>query len=139
MLELNTLAAAETGTLELRGADDAPLLKADGKPVTVTVYGPGSKPYIAATAARQNRLIARVQRGKGLAESPEEKARNEAEFLAAIVAGDDGLDIKDLTDGLKGADKYRAIFSHPGIAFLGDQVAKFAGDWANFSKGSATS
>lgn len=138
-LKLASLAASDTATLELRFGDDSPMLKADGKPVTVTVYGPGSKPYAAAKAAQQNRLVARLQRGKGMAETPEEKAKHEADFLALVTASDDGLDIEGLTDGLSGAEKYRAIYSHTPIAFIGEQVAKFAGDWANFSTGSAKS
>lgn len=139
MLKLSTLAAADTAVLELRDASDAPLLKPNRQPVTITVYGPGSKPYSAAKAAQQNRMLSKIQRGKASGDTPEEKARNEAEFLAAIVAADDGLDIEGLTEGLSGCEKYRVIFGHPPISFLGDQVAKFAADWANFSQGSAKS
>lgn len=139
MLSLKTLAAADTAVLELRLGDDSPMLQPNGKPVTVTVYGPGSRPYAAAKSAQQNRLVAKLQRGKGMTESPEEKARNEAEFLAAVTASDEGLDIEGLTDGLKGAEKYRAVYACTAIAFINEQVAKFCADWANFSKGSATS
>lgn len=136
MLKLAAIAAAETAVLELRTGDDLPLLTESGAPVSVTVYGPGSKPYARARTAQQNRLVAKLQRKSNVKETSEEKAANEAEFLAAITAGDSGLDIEGLTDGLQGADKYSAIYRCSAVGYIGEQVAKFAGDWANFSTGS---
>ena len=133
-LELKQLAANDTGVLELRNGDDSPLMDGD-KPVTVTVYGPGSRQYTAAKSAQQNRLVAKLQRGKAATDTPEEKARHEAEFLAAITHSMDGLAYGDLT----GRELHLAVYSDPAIGFIGEQVAKFAADWANFSKGSAKS
>jgi hypothetical protein len=139
MLNLKTRAAADTAVLELRDLDDSPLTFTDGKgkvqPVTVTVYGPGSRQYVAAKAAQQTRLVARVQRGKSLSESPEEQARHQAEFLAATTAAMDGIEY----EGLAGRDLFLAVYSDPAIGFIAEQVAKFGADWANFSKGSAKS
>ena len=134
-LNLKTLAASETGVLELRNGDDTPLLQDNGLPCTVTVYGPGSKAFAAAKAAQQNRLIAKLQRRGGAEESPEAKAKNDADFLASITVAMDGVDY----DGLTGRELFHAVYSDPSIGFIAEQVAKFSGDWANFSKGSAKS
>lgn len=134
-LNLKTLAASETGVLELRSGDDTPLLQDNGLPCTVTVYGPGSKAFAAAKAAQQNRLIAKLQRRGGAEESPEAKAKNDADFLASITVAMDGVDY----DGLTGRELFHAVYSDPSIGFIAEQVAKFSGDWANFSKGSAKS
>jgi len=134
-LNLKTLAASETGVLELRNGDDTPLTTDAGLPVTVTVYGPGSKAFAAAKAAQQNRLIAKLQRRGGAEESPEAKAKNDADFLASITVAMDGVDY----DGLTGRELFHAVYSDPSIGFIAEQVAKFSGDWANFSKGSAKS
>lgn len=134
-LNLKTLAANETGVLELRNGDDTPLLQDNGLPCTVTVYGPGSKAFAAAKASQQNRLIAKLQRRGGAEESPEAKAKNDADFLASITVAMDGVDY----DGLTGRELFHAVYSDPSIGFIAEQVAKFSGDWANFSKGSAKS
>ena len=54
MFDITTLAATDTSTLELVGADDAPLFDDKGKPLSITVYGPGSKVYQRAQARQQN-------------------------------------------------------------------------------------
>ena len=41
--------------------------------------------------------------------------------------------------GLTGRELFHAVYSDPSIGFIAEQVAKFSGDWANFSKGSAKS
>jgi hypothetical protein len=42
MFDITTLSAAETSTVELLGGDDAPLYDDKGKPLSITVYGPGT-------------------------------------------------------------------------------------------------
>ena len=58
MFDITTLSAAETSTVELLGGDDAPLYDDKGKPLSITVYGPGTKVYQRAQA-RQVRRHAR--------------------------------------------------------------------------------
>lgn len=139
MLKLTKIAAADTGVLKLLDSADEPMLTDDGKRVTVTVYSPGSKQYQAAKAAQQNRMVAKLQKKGSANETAESKTKNDAAFLAAITASDEHLDIEGLTDGLDGEKKYLAIYGHTPIGFIGDQVARFAADWANFSQGSAKS
>ncbi len=135
MFDLSTIAAAETGVLHLRDGADNLLYAADGSPVTITIYGPGSKPYAAAKSVQQTRMIAKLNRKGGVEETPEVSKKHEAEFLVTITAEMSGVEYK----GLQGKELFRAIYSSPELGFVSEQVNKFAGDWANFSKGSVKS
>src|SRR4030067_3262449 len=44
-MDIKRFAVEETGTIELRGADDSPLIGDDGQPMTATVYSPGTNHY----------------------------------------------------------------------------------------------
>lgn len=139
MLNIKTKAVRPTLTFQLADEADALLYNEDGSPCMATVYGPGSKRYQLATNRRQNRLMAKAQRGQAASETADERLRNQAEFLADITEelgieypGEDG-------QPLQGRAKLLAIYGDIEIGYIADQVAKKAGDWANFSKGSATS
>ena len=60
MFEITTLAAKDTFTLELLNGNDEPLLDSNGKPLSVTVYGPGSKAYQKANSQRTQRMLDRM-------------------------------------------------------------------------------
>lgn len=134
MLNIRTRAVAETLTFQLCDAADEPLVNEDGSPCNATIHGPGSRRYAAAQAAKQSKLLNRLQRGKDINLSADEAARQQAEFLTAIT---ESLDVA--YDDLKGRDKLLAIYSDLELGFIADQVTKKAGDWANFTRGSATS
>lgn len=134
MFDIRRLAVAETLTFPLVDASDNPILGPDGKPATATIHGPGSKRYAQAQAVRQAKTLARIQSGREVRPNAEEQARTGAEFLAAIT-DEIQLEYGDLT----GRDKLLAIYSDPSVGFIAEQVSKKAGDWANFSQGSAKS
>lgn len=129
MFEITKLAARDTFTLELVNANDEPLRDADGKPLSVTVYGPGSKAYQKANAARTQRLMdAMTKKGKAKLNA-EEQLRENAAFLAACTVSFNGWAYK----GEESA--FEAAYSDPTIGFIADQVQKAIGDWANFTTG----
>jgi hypothetical protein len=132
MLDIKTRKVAITLQFPLVDETDAPLLNEDGTPCMATIHGPGSRKYIGATARRQAKLLAKVQKGQALTLSADETLRNQAEFLADITD-----DLGVAYDDLDGRDKFIAIYSDPGLGFIAEQVAKKSGDWANFSQGSA--
>lgn len=135
MLNLKTLAAADTYALHLRNEVDEPLYD-DGQPVEIVVYGPGTKQWQRAKSAHENRLLQRLQRkGKAAEMTPDEKARTNAEFLTDITAEVRRLAYEDLT----GRDMLLGLYSDPAIGFIAEQVHRAVHDWANFSKGSAKS
>lgn len=133
-MDISTLAAKESADLQLRGTDDELLFDADGKPLTVTCFGPGSKAYQKAQSNSQNKLMDRLKRKGSVDQTPEEKAVQQAEFLTACTVSFNGFDYK----GLTGADQFRAAYSDPEIGFIAEQVAKFIADWSNFTKASTT-
>lgn len=133
-MDLRKIAVSETSVLHLRDAADN-LLIDNGKPVTVTLYSPGSKQYAQATAARSNRIVDRLkQKGKS-DRTPEETAQEQAEFLAACTHSMDGVELDDL----KGPELFKAVYADTSIGFIAEQVGKHLGEWGNFTKGSAKS
>jgi hypothetical protein len=133
-MDIRSKAVSETSTLHLRDASDELMFDGD-KPVTVTVYGPGSKAYARAKTEQSNRLIDRMKKKGKTDLSPEDALREKVDFLTAITAGMDGVDY----DGKQGHDLYRAVYGDVTLGFVADQVAKHVEDWGNFSKGSQTS
>jgi len=135
-MDLRKFAVEETGVLELRGANDEPLIGEDGKAMTITGFGPGSKTYARAQAANQNRLIDKLKRKGKTDQSAEERAREQAEFLAGCT--------KEFSsnieyDGLKGEDLFKAVYSDASIGFIAEQFGKWLNDWSSFKKASTTS
>lgn len=132
-MDIKKFAVEETSVIALVGADDQPLLADDQKPMTITVYGPGSKSYARAQAANQNRMIDKLKRRGKTEQSAEEKAREQAEFLAGCT--------KEFSpnieyDGLAGESLFRAVYADASIGFIAEQVAKHIAEWGNFMKGS---
>lgn len=134
MLNIRKRAVCTTITFDLLDADDSPLVNDDGSPCQATIHGPGSRKYIGAQARRQALLLAKVQKGKAPSFTADETLRNQAEFLADITD-----DIGLAYDDLQGRDKLVAIYGDPELGYIAEQVSKKAGDWANFSQGSARS
>jgi hypothetical protein len=133
-MDIKTKAVSVTGRLHLRDASDELMLD-NGKEVAVNVYGPGSKQYAKAQAAQQNRVMDMLKRKGKTEQTAEKKAAENAEFLADITESFENLEYDDLT----GHALAMAVYSDTKIGFIADQVAKFVGDWSNFSKPSVTS
>lgn len=132
MPDIRKHAVEETTVIHLRDADDQ-LLYADDErtlPITVTVFGPGSKVFAKAQSSNANRMLERLKR-KGKAEqTADEKAEETARFLAACTKSSENLEY----DQLQGEALYKAVYADVTIGFIADQVNKHLGDWANFTK-----
>lgn len=135
MTDIKRFAVEETSVLALLGPDDAPLLGDDTKPMTVTLYGPGSKAYAKAQAAQQNRMIDKLKRKGKADQSAEEKAREQAEFLAGCTK-EFSPNIQYGDSVLTGEALHKAVYADTSIGFVAEQVGKHLGEWANFTKGS---
>jgi hypothetical protein len=137
-MDIRTFAVEETSVLALLGADDAPLVGEDGKPMTVTLYGPGSKPYSKAQAAQQNRMIDKLKRKGKSDQSAEEKAREQAEFLAGCTKEfSSNIEYPNGNGAsLTGEALHKAVYADTSIGFIAEQVGKHLGEWGNFTKGS---
>jgi hypothetical protein len=142
MSDIRKHAVEPTSRLHLRDAADAPLY-ADGedgnpdpsKPMVAVLYGPGSKQYAKAVAARNNRLVDTLKKKGKTEKSAEEQARETADFLAACTHSLENVDY----DGLEGEAKFRAVYSDTSIGFIPEQIGKHLGEWGNFKRASSTS
>lgn len=133
---IRDFAVEETGVLELLDAADEPMMGADGKRMTITMYSPGSKQYAKAQAAKQNRMIEKLRKKGKIDETAEQKRREEAEFLADCTK-EFSSNIE--ADGLVGKELFKSVYSDISIGFVAEQAGKFGGEWGNFSKPSTTS
>lgn len=133
MFEISSIAANDTFTIELVNANDEPLFDADGNPLTVTVYGPGSKEYQRAQAKRTQRMMDQLAKKGKMKLTAEEQQREQAEFLAATTKSIGNWAYKGETT----PEAILAAYLDPAIGFIADQVAKAQGDWANFTNRSA--
>jgi len=139
LFDITQARASETSTIKLRKGDDSPLMGKDGKTqLSITVYGPGSREYNEATSRRQNRALDKLKRKGKMDQTADEKIAEEATFLTAITVSFNGFGYPPAGD-LSGAALFKAVYSDPTLGFIKDQVAEFAGDWENFTGGSATS
>lgn len=136
MFEITSVAAKDTFTVNLLNANDEPLLDDQGEPISITVYGPGSKTHQRAQARLNQRYIDRAAKKGGKVKlSAEEQMKEQAEFLAACTHSFNGFAYQ----GAATPEAILAAYSDPSIGFIADQVAKALGDWANFSTSSAKS
>lgn len=135
MFEITTLAAKDTFTLELMSGNDEPLANAEGKLLSVTVYGPGSKAYTKATSARNQRMLDRMAKRGKVKLNAEEQARENAEFLAACTVSFNNWAYKGKAD----ESVFEAAYSDSSIGFIAEQVNKAINDWANFTNSSSKS
>lgn len=134
LFEITTIAARDEFTVELLNADESPLFNSSGARLSITVFGPGSKEYAAAQAARNARLMERMaKRGAKSKLSAEEQETEAALFLAACTKSFNGW-------AYKGDPRaFEACYRDRSLGFIADQVQRAIGDWANFSTGSVTS
>jgi 3-hydroxy-3-methylglutaryl CoA synthase len=135
--DISSLAAGDTFEIEINDPRTGePLLGEGGKACSVTVFGPGSKPFAAAQSAASNRAMKRL-RSKGKIETTaEEDAASKATFLTAITQAFNNFSYKD---GEQGPDMFRACYLDGAMGWLTDQVNTGAGDWANFTKAAPSS
>lgn len=133
MFDISKLAVNETTDIHLRGADDEPLLDEHGKPMTITVNGPGTKAFAKGQSARNKAVLERFQRkGKNKADTTLEE---NAEFLASVTVSFNNFQYM----GLEGYEQFKACYLDTKIGFIAEQVNKELGDWSNFTKGSTKS
>lgn len=135
MFEITTIAARDTFTLELLGGNNDPLLDTEGKPISVTVYGPGSKAYLQAQSARNQRLMDRMAAKGSIKLSCEEQIVESAEFLADTTICFNGWGYKGANDPAA----IRAAYQDTSIGFIVDQISKASNTWANFTSSSCAS
>ncbi len=141
-LNIASLAVAATAALHVKNSAGELLFADDARtlPVRIHVYGPGSKAYGVVESRQSARALKRMQDndGKITAATPEERVAETAEDLAAITAGFENFEYQPdgAAEPVTGEDLYRDVYANQGLGFITKQVAKFVGDWGNFSAAS---
>ena len=135
MFEITKVAAADTFTLELTQPNGDPLVGENGAPLSVTVYGPGSKPYQKAKAARAARVAVLLKPKNKTSLTDEESYLENAEFMADCTVSFNGW-------GYHGANDHAAMvaaYSDHAIDFVTQQVSRAIVSWENFTSSSQPS
>jgi hypothetical protein len=132
MFDISKLAVRETAIVELESPDGEALLNDAGDKISITVFGPGSKQFQKAQGVRNRAILDFVRKGSKKIRDDDQRELD-AEFLASCTVSFNGFAYKDLT----GYEMFKAAYLDPGIGFIGEQVNKAIGDWANFSPGSS--
>lgn len=144
-LNIKTRAAAETATIELLDGQGEPLMTeaADGaepEPVTVTLYGPGSKQHAAAVAASQARAVQFKRDNKGREPTAEQRVAEQAKLLADVTVGFGNLTYTDDAGReLEGRELALAVYGDTTLGFITDRVNRASVDWSVFTKPSSKS
>lgn len=123
--DLSQFELTDTGSLIVQNPKGDDLL-IDGKPVTITLYGEGSKQFVGAKYKLDNALQTRaigLMRGKSDKSGAEEQRQLKAEFLNAVTVSIDNFPIEG------GA---LALYSNPKLSYITNQVDKFLGETENF-------
>lgn len=128
MFDISSLAVNETTIIELESPSGDPLTNDKGEPLSVTVYGPGSKQFQKATSVRNRAILDYVKKGSKKMKDGEQRELD-AEFLAACTVSFNGFGYKELT----GVEMFKAAYLDTAIGFISEQVNKAIGDWANFT------
>lgn len=144
-LNIKSRAAADTATIDLLDGQGEPLMTdaADGaepQPVTVTLYGPGSKQHAAAVAASQARAIKFKRDNKGREPTPEERTAEQARLLADVTVGFGNLTYADDSGReLEGRELSLAVYGDTTLGFIAERVNRASVDWSVFTKPSSKS
>ncbi len=136
------LACTATAALHVKNPAGELLFADDNReqPVRIHLYGPGSKQYAVIESRQSARALKRMQDndGKITAATPEERAAETAEDLAALTSHFENFDYQPegATEPVVGDDLHRAVYANQSLGFITRQVGKFVGDWGNFSAAS---
>lgn len=142
-LNIKTRAAADTATIDLLDGQGEPLMTeavdgAEPQPVTVTLYGPGSKQHAAAVAAHQARAAQFKRDNKGREPSPEQRSAEQARLLADVTVGFGNLTYADDTGReLEGRELALGVYGDSALGFIAERVNRASVDWAVFTKPSS--
>ncbi|EJL21893.1 hypothetical protein [Novosphingobium sp. AP12] len=134
-LNITSKRVADVSDLPIKNADGVPLRDPDtGAPVTATVFGPGTKIWQVADAAKRRKAIKRSREANGKFEAAlDNEAEDTVEFLCAITKRFNNLEFDDV-HGEK--DTVHAVYSDPLLGFIRDHMEADTKNWENFMKAS---
>lgn len=129
--------AAEMADIEIIDPETLePMIGEAGAVCSVTLYSPGTKPYLAAQAAANARYVKRLKAKGNVEETPDEINTARATFLTAITVSFNNFNYNDKPDG---PEAWRAAYLDSNIGWLPTQLNSRAGDWSNFMQAASSS
>ena len=136
-LEAILVSEDEGVVLELKDPAGEPLLQSDGKPVWIKLAGTASNKWRKATDAIGDRRIKTANPRNGTTPKSMDEQRNDTAFLlASVTLAWDGIAFdggpKECTQA-----NAKALYSHPNLIWIVNQVDDFLGEQRNFMKASA--
>ena len=137
-MDITKKAVVDTAAIHLKDAAGDHMNDEQGKPCRIVIYGPGSKQFAAVEARQTNRAVKRMQDndGKVSLASPEQRAAEKAEDLAAITVAFENFEYPPAGDA-KGEPLFRQLYADPSLGYIANQISKAVADWGNFKPGSA--
>ncbi len=136
MLDITTKRVSEVADLPVKNADGIAMFDDQQKPVTATVFGPGTKVWTVADAKRRRKAVKRMRENKGKSEAVIDAEGEDAiEFLCEITKRFNNLSYPDVQGD---AETVRAVYSDPLLGFIRDHMEADTRSWENFMKASAS-
>lgn len=126
---------ADMSDVPVKNADGSPMVDDQGKPVTATMFSPGTKIYEVAKAAQKRKAVRRTRENGGKIEAAFDNENDDTvEFLCAIIKRFNNLEIECDDQSDKGV--VLAVLSDPLLGFVRDHLDDAASNWENFTKAS---
>lgn len=130
VFDISTMGVKETTDVDLLAPDGEPLCDPEGNPLSVTIYGPGSKAFQRAQSDKNRAVIAMMNKGAKKMKDGEQR-EIDAEFLATCTVSFNGF---SYGDGGNNVETFRAAYSDPSIGYIAEQVLRAVTNWQNFMK-----
>lgn len=126
---------ADVCDLPVKNADGSPFRDPDtGNPITATVFGPGTKIWQVADAAKRRKAIKRSREANGKFEAALDfETEDTIEFLCAVTKRFNGIEIDDVHGD---AETVRAVYSDPLLGYIRDHMEVDTKNWENFMRAS---
>lgn len=131
-MDLNSIEIPDTAVIEIEHPRGGKLNGKDGKPCTITVYGPASDRAIEYDRKNKKRIFDRIGKkgAKGLASMSAEEAEEYAlDRLSTLTAAVSGIEIggKPVTP-----ENIRSVYAEPKYGWLRQQVEEKLSGWDDF-------
>lgn len=129
-----TKQVAEVADLPIKNPDGSPMLDEQGAPVTATVFGPGTKIWQVANAARRRKGVKRTREANGKTEAYFDNEEEDiVDFLCAVTKRFNNLEYPEIRGD---KETVRAIYEAPLLGFIRDHMEADTKNWENFMKAS---
>lgn len=140
MFDITSFDSTDTSFMHLKSPiDEEPIMVKVGEakqPVGITFHSPGSPAYEAAVSRRTNRSLHRSKRKIDV--TADLLRSDTVTFLTDCTVSFDNLVYPPAGDAT-GEDLFKALYSDRKYGWVIEQANAHLGDWASFTKGSATS